>query len=86
MNRSELQDAIDRHGEDLSAWPLADRDRALEFLAREPQARSLFDDAAALRTALRDQPVIRAPAGLADRIVRTALGSSPVPTGAARRA
>ncbi|MGQ3344560.1 hypothetical protein [Bosea sp. (in: a-proteobacteria)] len=86
MNRSELQDAIDRHGEDLSAWPLADRDRALEFLAREPESRSLFQDAAALRTALRDQPVIRAPAGLADRIVRAALGSNPAPTSETSRA
>lgn len=86
MNRSELQDAIDRHGEDLSAWPLADRERALAFLAREPESRSLFEDAAALRTALRDQPVIRAPAGLADRIVRAALGSCPTPPGGARQA
>ena len=86
MNRSELQDAIDRLGGDLSAWPLADRERAQALLTQDPASLSLLDDASALRAALRDQPVIRAPAGLADRIVRAALGSSPVPTGAARRA
>jgi hypothetical protein len=86
MNRSELQDAIDRHGEDLSAWPLADRDPARHLLESDPESRSLFTNAAALRMALRNQPVIRAPAGLADRIVRAALASSPAPNGEARRA
>ena len=86
MNRSELQDAIDRHGEDLTAWPLADRESARHLLAREPESRSLFENAAAMRTALHAQPVIRAPASLADRIVRAALTSSPAPTSEARRA
>jgi nitrous oxidase accessory protein NosD len=75
MNRSEFRDAIDRHGEDLAAWPPADRDGALALLTREPASRCLLDRAAALRTALRDRPAVRAPAGLADRIVRAALGA-----------
>jgi hypothetical protein len=75
MNRSEFRDAIDRHGEDLSAWPAADRDGALALLTREPASRCHLDEAVALRRALRDRPAIRAPAGLADRIVRAALGS-----------
>lgn len=86
MNRSELQDAIDRHGDDLSAWPLADRERAQALLTRDPASLALLDEASALRAALRDQPAICAPVGLADRIVRAALDSTPVPTGAARRA
>lgn len=78
MIRSEFRDAIDRHGEDLSAWPAADRDAALALLTRDPASRCHLDAALALRRALREQPAIRAPAGLADRIVRAALSSGPV--------
>ena len=86
MNRSEFRNAIGRHGENLSAWPRADRDGALDLLAREPEFRSDLDEAASLRAALLAQPAIRAPAGLADRIVRTALAGGPDLAKAPRRA
>lgn len=82
MNRIEFRDAVDRHGEDLSAWPVSERSEAIQLLASEPAARSILDDARSLRAAIAAQANIRAPAGLADRIVRAALGDVP---GAAKR-
>ena len=76
MNRSELREAVDRHGEDLSTWPLSERLSAIQLLADEPDARSILDDARAMRALIAGHASIRAPAGLADRIVRTALGDS----------
>jgi hypothetical protein len=86
MNRSGFQDAIDRLGEDLATWPLPDRQAALHLLAREPDLRACLDDASRLRAALLDQAPIRAPAGLADRIVKAALGSKPAGATGPRRA
>lgn len=86
MNCSEFQDAIGRLGEDLATWPLADRDGALALLAEEPGARALLDEAAKLRTALLARPAIRAPAGLADRIVRAALAPGTTLANGPRRA
>lgn len=84
MNRIEFRDAVDRHGEDLSTWPLSERSEAIQLLASEPAARSIIDEARALRVAMTGQGAIRAPAGLADRIVRAALGDATVTTRARR--
>lgn len=86
MNRSGFQDAIDRLGEDLATWPLPERRAALHLLAREPDLRARLDDAAVLRAALLDQAPIRAPAGLADRIVEAALGPGAANAAHPRRA
>jgi hypothetical protein len=77
MNRSELRDAVDRHGEDLSTWPLSERHEAIQLLASEPDARCVLDEARAMRALIAGHPSIRAPAGLADRIVRAALCDTP---------
>jgi hypothetical protein len=73
MNRSELRDAVDRHGEDLSTWPHSERHEAIQLLANEPDARCVLDEARAMRALIAGHASIHAPVGLADRIVKAAL-------------
>lgn len=77
MNVAEFEDCIDRLGEDMSLWPDAQRVAAVELLESSDQARALLAEAEVLRNALSGSP-IRAPAGLADRIVSAALQQAPV--------
>jgi hypothetical protein len=72
MDVKELEDLIDRLGEDISRWPDAQRQAATELLVYSNDARALLEEARVLRAALTAPPV-RAPAGLADRIVAAAL-------------
>jgi hypothetical protein len=71
MDVGAFEDLIDRLGEDLSLWPDAQRVAALELLASSAEARVLHDEARTLRQLLASPPV-RAPVGLADRIVAVA--------------
>ncbi|MGJ4944865.1 hypothetical protein ACQR1W_30175 [Bradyrhizobium sp. HKCCYLS1011] len=71
MDVREFEDLIDRLGEDLSGWPEAQRQAAVELLASSPEANALLEEARTLRQAL-SAPPVRAPAGLADRIVAAA--------------
>ncbi|UPJ57349.1 hypothetical protein [Bradyrhizobium sp. 192] len=71
MDVSEFEELIDRLGEDLSLWPDDRRGLAEELLARSSAAQALLEEARAVRQALAAPPV-RAPAGLADRIVAAA--------------
>jgi hypothetical protein len=71
MDVTEFEDLIDRLGEDLSLWPDDRRLPAEALLEQSADARTLLDQARALRSALAAPPV-RAPAGLADRIVAAA--------------
>ena len=71
MDVGAFEDLIDRLGEDLSLWPDAQRVAALELLASSAEARVLHDEARTLRQLLAS-PRVRAPAGLADRIVAAA--------------
>ena len=71
MDVREFEDLIDQLGEDLSSWPEAQRLAAAELLASSVEARGIYDDARTIREALASPPV-RAPAGLADRIVAAA--------------
>jgi hypothetical protein len=71
MDVSEFEDLIDRQGEDISRWPDAQRQAALDLLASSDDARRLLDEARILRQAL-SAPPVRAPAGLADRIAAAA--------------
>jgi hypothetical protein len=71
MDVAEFEDLIDRLGEDLSRWPDAPRLAAEHLLASSSEARARHEEARALRRALAGPPV-RAPAGLADRIVTAA--------------
>src|SRR5690349_10469963 len=71
MDVGTFEDLIDRLGEDLSLWPDVQRAGALDLLASSAEARVLYDEARTLRQALAGPPV-RAPSGLADRIVAAA--------------
>ncbi|MCS3762683.1 hypothetical protein ML401_27900 [Bradyrhizobium sp. 62B] len=71
MDVTEFEELIDRLGEDLSRWPEDRRVAAQELLARSPAAQALLEEARTLRRALA-APTVRAPAGLADRIVAAA--------------
>ncbi|TFV78769.1 hypothetical protein E4K64_06205 [Bradyrhizobium frederickii] len=71
MDVTEFEELIDRLGEDLSLWPDDRRVPAEELLARSSAAQALLEEARAVRRALA-APLVRAPAGLADRIVAAA--------------
>lgn len=71
MDVTEFEELIDRLGEDLSLWPDDRRMPAEQLLLRSSAAQALLEEARALRHALAVPPV-RAPAGLADRIVAAA--------------
>jgi hypothetical protein len=71
MDVTEFEELIDRLGEDLSLWPDDRRLPAEELVARSAAAQALLEEARALRQALAAPPV-RAPTGLADRIVAAA--------------
>lgn len=72
---TDLQAALDSHGADVERWPVELRTPALELIANSEAARVLVEGAQSLDRALR-QP-IRAPRGLADRIISEALRQSP---------
>ena len=71
MDVTKFEELIDRLGEDLSRWPEDRRVPAQELLARSPAEQALLEEARTLRRALA-APTVRAPAGLADRIVAAA--------------
>jgi hypothetical protein len=71
MDVTAFEELIDRLGEDVSLWPDEQRLAAEALLAQSSAARALLDEARILRSALAAPPV-RAPAGLADRIVAAA--------------
>lgn len=77
MDIAEFEDLLDCHGDDISRWPVAQRQPASVLLAGSAEARELLDEAQALRSLL-SQPPVRTPMGLADRIVdQAARHSSP---------
>ncbi|WP_349630002.1 hypothetical protein [Bradyrhizobium tropiciagri] len=71
MDVATFEDLIDRLGEDLSRWPDDQRLAAVQLLASSAEARTLYEEASALRRALAAPPV-RAPRGLVDRIAAAA--------------
>lgn len=71
MDVTEFEELIDRLGEDLSLWSDDRRLPAEQLLAQSPAAQVLLEQARALRHALA-APSVRAPKGLADRIVAAA--------------
>ncbi|MGJ5101600.1 hypothetical protein ACQR2D_24335 [Bradyrhizobium sp. HKCCYLRH2057] len=71
MDVREFEDLIDRLGQDLSQWPAEQRQSATDLLASSPDAERLLAEARLVRQALASTP-IRAPSGLAARIVAAA--------------
>ena len=78
MDVGEFEDWLDRLGDDVSKWPDPQRLAAQALLAKSAPARSLLTEAKTLRAAL-EAPAVKAPAGLADRIVEQAVRSTPSP-------
>jgi len=68
MNITEFEDLLDRLGEDMSTWPAPLQQAAAVLLGSSDQARGLLEESRLVRRALAGTP-IRAPAGLADRIM-----------------
>jgi hypothetical protein len=77
MQRLDLQDALDRFGDDLSRWPASERALGEAMLRDDPAAMSLIAEARRLRSMIAGTPPVHAPAGLADRIVALARASTP---------
>ncbi|HEY0329023.1 MAG TPA: hypothetical protein VGC77_07960 [Rhodopseudomonas sp.] len=69
INVADFQDLLDRLGDDLSGWPMPQRQTAEALLRDSDEARAMLEEARLLRRALAAPPV-RASAALTDRIMR----------------
>jgi hypothetical protein len=78
MKVEEFEDHLGRFGEDLMVWPPSAREAGLELLRNSAEARQIMEEAQVLRRAMTAVAPVRAPAGLADRIVAEALRARPV--------
>ena len=77
MQRLDFQDALDRFGADLGRWPAVERALGEALLRSDPSLGALVAEARRLKALVASAPPVRAPAGLADRIVRLAAASAP---------
>jgi hypothetical protein len=68
----EFRDLVDRRGDEPDAWPAHQRGRALILLEKSAEARAILAEARRVRELARAS-TIKAPPGLADRIVDIAL-------------
>lgn len=73
MERGQFQDAIDRFGPDLARWPVVDRCAAEALMAGDPEAIAMLAEACRLDALIRERPSVKAPHGLAARIVAAAV-------------
>lgn len=78
MKFEEFEDLLDRFGEDLTVWPASAREAGTELLRNSAEARRILEEATALRRVMAAAEPVRAPAGLADRIVAEAMRARPV--------
>jgi hypothetical protein len=69
MNEAAFQDLVDRLGDDLKAWPVAERSDAQALLLVSAGARAILDDARRLRAAFADLPVPLVPRDFSSRIL-----------------
>lgn len=76
VSPEELQDLVDRYGEEPSGWPVEWRDCAAELLDASSEARSIIAQARWLRKQLRNLGP-KAPNCIVDRIVSIAIESDP---------
>jgi hypothetical protein len=75
MSLEEFQDLVDRHGEAPEAWPERQRESARLLLTTSAEARQILAETSRLRSAAGGS-AIKAPPGLAERIVATALNGA----------
>ena len=86
MRIEEFEDLLDRHGEDVSAWPVSDRDCGLALLCTSQAARDLVEEAQSLRRAFGTDSLPPAvPPDLADRVIANAIRSQAMPRGGGSR-
>jgi hypothetical protein len=76
VSPEELQDLVDRFGEDPTAWPLEFREPAEELIDASVEARAIIAQARRLRQQLRNMGP-KAPGCIVDRIVSVALDVDP---------
>jgi hypothetical protein len=77
MSLAAFLENLQKHGEDLSIWPEADRRAAAVLLAENDAARIAIVEMQALRQALKPAPgMVRAPAHLTDKIMRAVSSST----------
>ncbi len=76
VSPEELQDLVDRFGEDTSAWPHELREPAEELIDECAEARDIIAQARSLRSQLRNMGP-RAPSCIVERIVSIALDMDP---------
>ena len=76
VSPEELQDLVDRFGEDTSAWPNELRAPAEDLIDECAEARDIIDQARQLRQQLRNLGP-KAPACIVDRIVTIAIDIDP---------
>lgn len=69
MDETQFQDLVDRLGEDLALWPAEARAAAEVLLSVSEPARDMLRAAVAMRAAFKATPPVKAPRGLAARIV-----------------
>jgi hypothetical protein len=76
VSPEELQDLVDRYGEDMAAWPNEFREPAEELIDECAEARDIIAQARSLRAQLRKLGP-KAPDCIVDRIIAIALDSDP---------
>jgi hypothetical protein len=76
VSPEELQDLVDRFGEDPTAWPSEFRDTAIGLIDASAEARDIIAQARRLRQQLRNMGP-KAPSCIVDRIVSVALDVDP---------
>jgi hypothetical protein len=76
VSPEELQDLVDRFGEEPSAWPMEVRAPAEELIDASVEARTIILQARRLRQQLRNMGP-KAPSCIVDRIVSVALDADP---------
>ena len=77
MNIEEFEDCVDRYGEDVASWPSPERERGAALVRSSLAARAIVSQAKLLRVAVKGAAPVRAPSGLADRIVARAVAETP---------
>jgi hypothetical protein len=76
VSPEELQDLVDRYGEDMTVWPNEFREPAEELIDECAEARDIIAQARRLRAQLRNLGP-KAPTCIVDRIITIALDSDP---------
>ena len=76
VSPEELQDLVDRYGEDLTVWPNEFREPAEELVDACAEARDIIAQARRLRAQLRNLGP-KAPSCIVDRIVAIAIDCDP---------